>query len=581
MGEKSEYLHKESCPKCGSGNNLARYSDGSAYCFTPGCGYRERAGAEGGEALPQSKSRRAKRNHALIGRNGSVYDKPISSRGIDCDTLRRFGYFPTKLDGKVVHVAPYFDETGTEVAQKVRLVEEKDFFVASLPDVDFLQLWLFGRQVWGDGSHKKVAGSNYISRVLVVEGEIDTMTVAQVTRFKLPVVSVNSGAGNAKKSLAANIDWLMKFDEVLLGFDADEPGKKALDECVGLFPIGKVRIVTWPGKDPNELLKAKRPGDIVTAIETASLWSPPGTITGNGLFRLIQDAADENLAPPLTFPWPHMQKATAGAYRRNDVTVLVAGSGVGKTTLLCECMAHWLDEGDVVGAIFLEDLPIDVVDGLLTIATDQRLRLDPKLVPAPAKIEALKAKGWADRLFIEEPDKITKTKEALFSKVRYLVGNRGVTILIVDPLSFLVSKSVTDHDERRAIDHLMTELSDLCRSLSVTLILSHHLSRPDGDRGHEEGAHISLKHVRGSHGIVMYAANVLGIEAPDVREGEIAAKVIVLKARRRGELRGRTVSNILFDEKTGRLREVPPKFGQQAMDATLEDDTFADKEAGF
>lgn len=35
------YVHHESCPKCGSRDNLARYSDGGAFCF--GCHYVERA----------------------------------------------------------------------------------------------------------------------------------------------------------------------------------------------------------------------------------------------------------------------------------------------------------------------------------------------------------------------------------------------------------------------------------------------------------------------------------------------------------------------------------------------------------
>ena len=36
----SRFLQHESCPSCGSKDNLARYSDGGAWCF--GCKYRER-----------------------------------------------------------------------------------------------------------------------------------------------------------------------------------------------------------------------------------------------------------------------------------------------------------------------------------------------------------------------------------------------------------------------------------------------------------------------------------------------------------------------------------------------------------
>ena len=40
---ESKFLRHESCPKCGSKNNLARYSDGHAHCFTDGCDYYEKA----------------------------------------------------------------------------------------------------------------------------------------------------------------------------------------------------------------------------------------------------------------------------------------------------------------------------------------------------------------------------------------------------------------------------------------------------------------------------------------------------------------------------------------------------------
>jgi Zn ribbon nucleic-acid-binding protein len=37
----ANFVKHESCPSCGSRDNLARYSDGSAWCF--GCGYKERS----------------------------------------------------------------------------------------------------------------------------------------------------------------------------------------------------------------------------------------------------------------------------------------------------------------------------------------------------------------------------------------------------------------------------------------------------------------------------------------------------------------------------------------------------------
>jgi hypothetical protein len=40
-GQLANFLHHESCPKCGSRDNLAKYDDGSGWCF--GCGYYQPA----------------------------------------------------------------------------------------------------------------------------------------------------------------------------------------------------------------------------------------------------------------------------------------------------------------------------------------------------------------------------------------------------------------------------------------------------------------------------------------------------------------------------------------------------------
>ena len=42
----SNFIQHESCPRCKSKDNLARYTDNSAFCFSQGCGYFEKANGE-------------------------------------------------------------------------------------------------------------------------------------------------------------------------------------------------------------------------------------------------------------------------------------------------------------------------------------------------------------------------------------------------------------------------------------------------------------------------------------------------------------------------------------------------------
>ena len=50
----SHFVRHEPCPSCGSKNNLARYSDGHAVCFTGGCDHYERGNGEVVESKPKA-----------------------------------------------------------------------------------------------------------------------------------------------------------------------------------------------------------------------------------------------------------------------------------------------------------------------------------------------------------------------------------------------------------------------------------------------------------------------------------------------------------------------------------------------
>ena len=55
-----------------------------------------------------------------------------------------------------------------------------------------------------------------------------------------PMVSLPSGAASAKKAIQNNLELLQGYEEVVLFFDNDEPGRKAAKECADLLPPGKV-----------------------------------------------------------------------------------------------------------------------------------------------------------------------------------------------------------------------------------------------------------------------------------------------------------------------------------------------------
>jgi twinkle protein len=239
----SSFLQHEPCPRCGSQDNLSRYDDGHAHCFTPGCDYRERG--EGSPSVPAVA--REKRTLPLL--DGAPI--PLPERHLFAATCSRFRYWAGLMDGERVEIANYFSADRQRVAQKIRR-PGKLFHWRGEPS----KALLFGQQLWQPGGRW----------VVVTEGEIDAMSVAQAFGLKWPVVSLPNGAGAAASAVRKQLEWLLLFEEVVFLLDQDEAGQNATEQCASLFPPGKARIATLPLKDPNEMLVAGQVGELVRAV---------------------------------------------------------------------------------------------------------------------------------------------------------------------------------------------------------------------------------------------------------------------------------------------------------------------------
>jgi twinkle protein len=143
----------------------------------------------------------------------------------------------------------------------------------------------------------------------------------------------------------------------------------------------------------------------------------------------------------------------------------------------------------------------------------------------------------------------------LISRIRFLSRGCGCQWIILDHLSIVVS-GLGDGDERRLIDNAMTYLRTLVEETGVGLILVSHLKRPEGNRGHEEGATTSLSQLRGSHAIAQLSDIVIGLERnqQDVETANTTT-LRVLKNRHSGDTG--LAGELYYNRETGRLTEAP------------------------
>jgi twinkle protein len=184
--------------------------------------------------------------------------KDLTHRRLSAQTCRHYGY----LSGTGCEIASYIKD-GQVVGQKIRY-EGKRFTCTG--DMGAPPLW--GQHLWKHGG----------KRLVITEGEIDCLTIAQMQECKWPVVSLPTGASGAVNAIKNNYEFVSSFDEVVLCFDNDDPGRAAAKSVAEILPPGKGRIATLPRKDANEMWMASEARALDTALWQAQAYRPDGIL---------------------------------------------------------------------------------------------------------------------------------------------------------------------------------------------------------------------------------------------------------------------------------------------------------------
>jgi twinkle protein len=524
----STLVRKAPCPECGSRDNLGVFSDGHGHCF--GCGAYIHAVDSPTKAKVQTRP-----VEGLA--QGEAQDLP--RRKLRQDTCGKWGYLIGYVDGKPAQLATYRDLSGRSVAQKVRFAD-KTFKWVGEPK----KAGLYGQHLWRDGG----------KMLVITEGEIDALSVSQAQENKWPVVSLPNGAQAAAKDIAKQLEWVMKFEKVILMFDGDEHGQKASEEVAAMLPPGKAHIAKLALKDASDMLQAGRDKEIIDAIWQAKLWRPDEIVAGTDLWDVIIDDSKE--ARCLQYPWEGLNGITRGL-RMGEITLIGAGTGVGKSSI-CRELAHYLlSLRETVGVIALEESVRRTAYGILSVELSKPLHLNREGVTTEQLREAYDKTVGNGRFFTYDHFGSMES-ENLFNRIRYMVTGCGCQWIVLDHLSIVVS-GMEDGDERRLIDNVMTKLRSMVEELGFGLILISHLKETDGKKSLEEGGETHLNLLRGSRSIGQLSDTVLGLERnqQDPATNHLT-RLRVLKNRFSGETGVACV--LSYDKETGRLSEHTEKI---------------------
>lgn len=406
-------------------------------------------------------------------------------------------------------------------------------------------------------------------RLYVTEGEDDTMALFQAlldnakdskwAHLTPAVVSLPDGAGSVAKSFSDNADFLRTFEEIVLVFDDDQPGKEAIETALKILPLDKVTIAKLPAKDPCAMLEAGKGAELAKIC----LWKTEKPRIASVV--KARDYKEEAKKPPVwgaAWPWRRLSQLTYGI-RDGSIIGIGAGVGVGKSSFFHQVLQEQIFRHGKKCGLFMLEEPISVTLKKLASKEAGIDFTDPELGFTQAQLdEAIDL--IPDDLCIYKHGGV-KDWEDVKQSIRHMFLVEDVTLVIIDPLTALVSH-LTSSEANDALNKMFGELASMIEELKgLTVLYGAHLNPPKKGPSHEEGGRVVLMQFTGSKAMIKWSHYILGGER-DTQAEEPTERhkftIRLLKDRDYGRT-GETVQ-LRYDEKTRCLVEddTPPPVSQ-------------------
>jgi len=399
---------KEPCDYCGSKDNLANWPDGSRWCFTQDCEFNNN----------RKKPIEITLSEDLI---QGVYG-PLGNRRISQKTCEFFSYQLGMYNNQQCHIANIHNDLGTSIiAQQIRLPDKNFRMLGQTKD-----LGLVGKHLWSGKGRS----------VVITEGYIDMLSIAECQDCKWPVVTIPHGTGSAIKAIKRDLQWLLGYDSIVISFDNDEAGKTALESIIDLFPPGRVKIASLSEKDANEVLIKGKGKELTNIVFTASEYRPDGIVWGH---EIELDELFKQQPRGYSLPYPKLDNAIRGL-KPGRIYTIYAGTGNGKSTSMREIALHISKEYSnvLIANIFLEESLGFTALSYIAMSHNIPAYQVEENANLLTKQQKLEGKELINKMAFYRHFGSLDSKH-LFNLLTYLVVGRGIKIIMLDHISLLVS----------------------------------------------------------------------------------------------------------------------------------------------
>lgn len=542
------------CPKCGGSDPLAIYEkegeDGEVYydghCWSNcghlrpeeledwNSGYEPPKRSYDYEELTNKMSETELTRIADLGTGGS------KKRGLMKKYMEMYGIkieFDQETGAVKAHYYPETKANGVTGYHK-RLLPKKYSAVGDVKGCQLFGQWLYET---GKIQHSK-------KYLIITEGHLDCVAVQQVMsengdkRFHTPVVSITSGAGSAVKEIERNFKFVNSFENIIIMFDNDKPGREASEDVAKKLPVGKAKISKLPAKDPCELTKNRRDQELYSAFFKAELYSPAGVVGSASTWEALVERAKWEKVPLPAFAM-QLQEQLNGGPALGEITTIAAASSVGKTSITNEFLYHFVMSCSYkVGIISLESDKGELMENLLSIHIgiklanmddEEKLAFYESDRAKKAFKELTTLPDGTDRfMIVDHQGDVVDDK--LKEQMEFLVKGCNCKITALDPLTLALSG-----EGNEGVDKFMSWLLRFVKAEMISHINVVHVRKNgNGATANSRGAEISEEMIKGSGSQFQVSMNNILLMRDKVHEDpriRNTTRVVLSKARRTGK----------------------------------------------
>jgi twinkle protein len=343
-------------------------------------------------------------------------------------------------------------------ATKIRVLP-KDFTRNS----GFANSHLFGMDRFNAGSSKFIT---------IVEGEEDACSAYYMLGEKYPVVAL-PGASVPDKLIENVYKYLDSFKEIVLAFDNDEAGQKAVKKFTDVFP-DKTSVVSMTAhKDANDFLTAGDGAAFMFAWHNRKKFVPEGFY--NSPSQFLDILKDTEVNEYISTPVSKLNEKIKGLMR-GHLTVITGPEGQGKTEILrmfeYEILRSHRDTK--IGVLHMEESKKTTLMSFACYELGTDVRDPDHAVPQKTIDEAITRLTEDGGLYLFDFEDNDPTN--IFQKVRYLAKVAGCHFIFIDPIQQLSYGKNNDLTEEQVLSKIAVVLEKMANDLNVGVVLTTHVN---------------------------------------------------------------------------------------------------------